>query len=186
VSRKGEPIIRSFFARMFYKLMRHMTDINIVDGARDYRLMTRQVTDAILSMAEVDRFSKGIFGWVGFKTKWLEYKNVDRVAGNTKWNFKKLTKYAIGGIEDFSTAPLKINLILSILLGLCASGLFIADIVMWCLGISPSLFMVLSPVVCIVGSLIMLGLAITSDYIAKIFRQVKNRPIYIVKESSFK
>ena len=183
--RKGEPPIRSWFARKFYKLINKMSDADITDGARDYRLMTRKMTNAILSMAEVDRFSKGIFGWVGFKTKWLEYKNVDRVAGQTKWNFKKLTKYAIGGIEDFSTAPLKINLFLSIFLGLAAVGLFVADIVMWCMGMSPSLFMTMSPLVCFVGSLVLLGAAVTSDYVAKIFRQAKNRPIYIVKDSSF-
>lgn len=183
--RKGEPKIRSWFARKFYKLINKMSDADITDGARDYRLMTRKMTNAILSMAEVDRFSKGIFGWVGFKTKWLEYQNIDRVAGTTKWNFKKLTKYAIGGIEDFSTAPLKINMILSVLLGLGALGLFVADIVMWCIGVSPSIFMTISPLVCFVGSLVMLGSAVTSDYIAKIFRQAKNRPIYIVKDSSF-
>ena len=183
--RKGDPKIRSWFARKFYKLINKMSDADITDGARDYRLMTRKMTNAILSMAEVDRFSKGIFGWVGFKTKWLEYQNIDRVAGTTKWNFKKLTKYAIGGIEDFSTAPLKINMILSVLLGLGALGLFVADIVMWCMGVTPSLFMTISPLVCFVGSLVMLGSAVTSDYIAKIFRQSKNRPIYIVKDSSF-
>ncbi len=185
VDRRGEPKIRSWFARKFYQLINKVSDAEIVDGARDYRLMTRKMTDAILSMAEVDRFSKGIFGWVGFKTKWLEYKNVDRVAGTTKWNFKKLTKYAIGGIEDFSTAPLKINMFLSILMGLGAVGLFVADIVLWCMGLNPSLFMKISPLVCFVGSLVMFGMAVTSDYIAKIFRQVKNRPIYIVKDSSF-
>ena len=183
--RKGEPKIRSWFARKFYKLINKMSDADITDGARDYRLMTRKMTNAILSMAEVDRFSKGIFGWVGFKTKWLEYQNIDRVAGTTKWNFKKLTKYAIGGIEDFSTAPLKINMILSVLLGLGAFGLFVADIVTWCIGVAPSIFMTISPLVCFVGSLVMLGSAVTSDYIAKIFRQAKNRPIYIVKDSSF-
>ena len=185
VDRKGEPKLRSWFARKFYKLINKMSDANIVDGARDYRLMTRKMTNAILSMAEVDRFSKGIFGWVGFKTKWLEYNNIDRVAGTTKWNFKKLAKYAIGGIEDFSTVPLKINIFISLLLGIGALGLFVADIVLWCLGMSPSVFMTISPLVCFVGSLVMLGMAITSDYIAKIFRQTKNRPIYIVKESSF-
>lgn len=184
--RKGEPKIRSWFARKFYKLINKMSDAEIVDGARDYRLMTRKMADAILSMAEVDRFSKGIFGWVGFKTKWLEYNNIDRVAGKTKWNFKKLTKYAVEGIEDFSTSPLKINLVISIFLMLCAFGLLVTDIILWCKSITPILFLQIAPVICFVGSLMMLGIAVLSDYIAKIFRQVKNRPIYIVKDTNFK
>lgn len=108
VNRKGEPPIRSFFARRFYGLMRKISKTEIVDGARDYRLMTRQVTDAILSMQEYNRFSKGIFGWVGYQTKWLEYENVQRVAGETKWSFWKLFLYSLDGIMAFSTAPLSI------------------------------------------------------------------------------
>ena len=104
-NRKGEPPIRSFFARMFYKLINKMSDADIVDGARDYRLMRRRMVDAILSMPEYNRFSKGIFGWVGFKTKWLEYVNVERVAGETKWNFWQLLVYSLDGITAFSTAP---------------------------------------------------------------------------------
>ena len=105
VTRKGEPIIRSFFARMFYKLMRKISSTEIVDGARDYRLMTRQVADAILSMEEYNRFTKGIYGWVGFQTKWLEFENVERKKGETKWSFWKLLKYSVEGILAFSTVP---------------------------------------------------------------------------------
>ena len=108
VDRKGEPPIRSFFARRFYSLMRKISKTEIVDGARDYRLMTRQVTDAILSMKEYNRFSKGIFGWVGYNTKWLEYENVQRAAGETKWSFWKLFLYSLDGIMAFSTFPLSV------------------------------------------------------------------------------
>lgn len=115
VTRKGEPPIRSFFARMFYKLINKISKTEIVDGARDFRLMTRQMVDAIVSMEEYNRFSKGIFGWVGFNTKWLEYENVERAAGETKWSFWKLFKYSIDGIIAFSTAPLVISTIMGIL-----------------------------------------------------------------------
>jgi glycosyltransferase involved in cell wall biosynthesis len=106
VSRKGEPPIRSFFARVFYKLMKKISKTEMMDGARDYRLMTRQMVDAILSMQEYNRFTKGIFGWVGFETKWIEYENVERAAGETKWSFWKLFLYSLDGIAAFSTAPL--------------------------------------------------------------------------------
>ena len=106
VTRRGEPRIRSFFARMFYKLINKMSNVELVDGARDYRLMTRQMVDAILSLKEYKRFSKGLFSFVGFKTKWLEYENIERVAGETKWNFWKLFIYAVDGITSFSTVPL--------------------------------------------------------------------------------
>ena len=115
VTRKGEPKIRSFFARLFYKIMRKISNMDIVDGARDFRLMTRQMTDAILEMKEYNRFSKGIFTWVGFKTKWLEYENVERVAGKTKWSFWKLFIYSIDGITAFSTFPLIISTIVGII-----------------------------------------------------------------------
>ena len=115
VTRKGEPVIRSFFARMFYKLMARISKTEIVDGARDYRIMTRQMVDAILSMGEYNRFTKGIYGWVGFETKWFEYENVERVAGETKWSFWKLFMYSIEGVIGFSTAPLVISSFFGIL-----------------------------------------------------------------------
>ena len=120
VTRKGEPPIRSFFARCFYKLINRISDADIVDGARDFRLMTRQMVDAILSMTEYNRFSKGIFGWVGFRTKWLPYENVERVAGETKWSFWKLFLYSLEGITAFSTAPLAIASVAGILLCIVA------------------------------------------------------------------
>lgn len=115
VTRKGEPLIRSFFARMFYRLMNKISRTEIVDGARDYRLMTRQVVDAILSMSEYNRFTKGIFGWVGYETKWLEYENVERRKGETKWSFWKLFLYSLEGIIAFSTAPLTIASVMGVL-----------------------------------------------------------------------
>lgn len=124
VDRKGEPPIRSFFARCFYKLINKISKTSIVDGARDFRLMTRQMTDAILNMPEYNRFSKGIFGWVGFKTKWLEYTNVERVAGSTKWSFWSLFLYSLDGIVAFSTIPLSIASILGILF--CLSLLYLS------------------------------------------------------------
>ena len=120
VSRKGEPPIRSFFARMFYKIINKMTSFEMVDGARDYIFITRQVADSIISLKEYNRFSKGLFGFVGFKTKWLEYENIQRVAGETKWSFWKLTKYALEGITAFSTAPLIMSSVLGLLFCLVA------------------------------------------------------------------
>ncbi len=180
--RRGEPRLRSAFARLFYKIINGMSDADITDGARDFRLMTRRVCDAVLSLGERERFSKGIFGWVGFRTKWLEYKNRDRAAGKTKWSFTKLTKYAVSGIEDFSTAPLKFNLIAAFVFGLVFLGLAVADIVLACISSAPFillLFTFLSLCFC----LVFCGLAVISEYIAKLHREVKNRPVYIVKET---
>ena len=108
VDRKGEPVIRSFFARAFYRLMRHISDVEIVDGARDFRLMTRRYVDSLLELKEYNRFSKGLFGWVGYKTRWLEYENIERTKGETKWSFFKLLMYSIDGIVAFSTMPVRI------------------------------------------------------------------------------
>ena len=129
VTRKGEPPIRSFFARRFYGLMRKISKTEIMDGARDYRLMTRQMVDAILSMHEYNRFTKGIFGWVGFKTKWLEYENVERAKGETKWNFWKLFLYSLDGITAFSTVPLMIASVVGVLFCLLAFVMIIFIIV---------------------------------------------------------
>ena len=129
VSRKGEPAIRSFFARMFYKIINKISDADIVDGARDYRLMNRAMVDAIVSMSEYNRFSKGIFGWVGFKTKWLEYENVERVAGETKWSFWKLFKYSIEGMTAFSVLPLQIASIFGVLFSSIAFIMIIVIII---------------------------------------------------------
>lgn len=186
-NRDGEPVIRSFFAKQFYKIINKITDTEIVDGARDFRLMTRQVVNSILEVSEYNRFSKGIFSWVGYKTKYLEYKNVERIAGETSWNFWGLLKYSIDGIVAFSDAPLMLSSFLGFL-SCFGSGLGILWIV-----ISKLLFG--NPVsgwaslVCIIlfmGGLNLLFIGIFGKYLGKIFTEVKNRPIYIVKESNIK
>ena len=186
VTRKGEPRIRSFFARRFYKIINRISDANIVDGARDFRLMTRPMVDAILSMAEYDRFSKGIFGFVGFNIKWLEYENVDRVAGKTKWSFKALMKYAIDGIEDFSSVPLAINRVISYISFFASIVLAVLMLVFYLLDKNIHYMLPISTLVTFVAGLIFMGMAIQSAYIRKIYRQSKNRPIFIVKESNIK
>ncbi|MBR5597810.1 MAG: glycosyltransferase family 2 protein [Lachnospiraceae bacterium] len=183
VSRKGEPPIRSFFARMFYKIMNKISQTDIVDGARDYRLMTRQVVDAILAMCEYNRFSKGIFGWVGYETKWLEYENVERVHGETKWNFWKLFLYSIEGITAFSTAPLAIASFTGVLFCLVAFVAIIFIVVRTAIwgdpvGGWPSLVCI----ICLVSGVQLLCLGIVGQYLSKTYMEVKQRPIYLVKE----
>lgn len=183
VNRKGEPPIRSFFARRFYGLMRKISTTEIVDGARDYRMMTRQVCDAILSMKEYNRFSKGIFGWVGFDTKWLEYENVQRAAGETKWSFWKLFKYSLEGIMAFSTVPLSIALVLGIIF--CVLGF--AGLLFFIISAAVSSFPVLNSgtiisTIVFVGGIILTCMGISGLYLSKIYLEVKNRPIYIIKE----
>ena len=183
VSRKGEPPIRSFFARMFYKIMNKISQTDIVDGARDYRLMTRQVVDAILSMCEYNRFSKGIFGWVGFETKWLEYENVERVHGETKWNFWKLFLYSIEGITAFSTAPLAIASFIGVIFCIIAFVAIVFIIVrtlIWGdpVGGWPSLVCI----ICLVSGVQLMCLGIVGQYLSKTYMEVKQRPIYLIKE----
>ena len=185
VNRKGEPKIRSFFARMFYKLMGRISDADIVDGARDFRLMKRKMVDAIVSMGETNRFSKGIFGWIGFKTYWLEYENVERVAGETKWSFWKLFKYSLEGVTNFSDTPLKIA---------SWSGIFftfMSVIAMFFVFIRALLFgdnvAGWPSTICIIlfiGGIQLFCLGIMGQYISKIFRETKKRPIYIISESN--
>ena len=182
-TRKNEPKLRSAFARLFYKLINKVTEVEIVDGARDFRMMTRKMTDAILALPEVDRFSKELFSWVGFKTKWLEYENVERAKGTTKWSFKKLTRYAIGGIESATSAPLKINLLFSILFFLACIGFVAADIVQAVLHSYVSSLFVLLPILFFVAACLFFGMYVQSDYIKKIYAQVKSRPLYIEKET---
>ena len=184
VTREGEPPIRSFFARQFYKLINKISDANIVDGARDFRMMKRKMVDAILSMPEYNRFTKGIFGWVGFKTKWLEYKNIERAAGETKWSFWKLFRYALEGIIAFSTVPLTIVSLIGVIVCIVAflflifvvirAAVFGDPVAGW-----PSL-------VCIVSSLSgiqLLGIGVVGMYLSKTYLETKRRPIYIKKES---
>ena len=181
VSRLGEPPIRSFFARQFYKLINKMTDkIEIVDGARDYRLMTRQVVDAIISLKEYSRFSKGLFSFVGFKTKWLEYENVQRIAGETKWSFWKLFKYAIDGIISFTIAPLEIPLYIGCGMEVIFLVLFIIMLIKWFnVGI---LFSVIT-LLCFFFGVVFIVMGVFGLYLSKTYLEVKNRPIYIVKET---
>lgn len=184
VSRKGEPPIRSFFARCYYKLINKISKTEIVDGARDFRLMTRQMVDSILELKEYNRYSKGIFSWVGYKTKWLEYENVERVAGTTKWSFWKLFLYSLESIVAFSTVPLSIAAVMGILFCLIAFILIIVIIV--------KTLTVGDPVagwpsmVCIiffVSGIQLFCLGIIGQYLAKTYLEVKNRPIYLVKET---
>ena len=183
VTRKGEPVIRSFFARMFYKLMAKISKTEIVDGARDYRIMTRQMVDAILSMGEYNRFTKGIYGWVGFETKWFEYENVERVAGETKWSFWKLFLYSIEGVIGFSTAPLVIASFFGILCMLFAFVLIVFIIVRKLLyGDPTSGWPSLVCIIMLIGGMQLSCIGIVGEYLAKTYLETKHRPIYIAKE----
>lgn len=185
VTRKGEPLLRSFFARMFYRIINQISKTEIVDGARDYRLMTRQFANAILELKEYNRFSKGLFGWVGFKTKWLEYENVQRAAGETKWSFWKLFIYSIEGVVAFSTIPLSLAAVLGL--------------VMCFISILAILFIVIRQItyggsaygwpsmVCItifIGGIQLLCIGILGSYLAKTYLEIKHRPLYICKEKN--
>lgn len=183
-TRKGEPPIRSFFARMFYKLINKMSDADIVDGARDYRLMRRRMVDAILSMPEYNRFSKGIFGWVGFRTKWIEYENVERVAGETKWNFWKLFLYSLEGIIGFSTAPLALASLMGIFFCILAFVMIVIIVVRTLLFGDPTSGWPSSICVIFLCSGIQLFcIGVLGQYLAKTYLETKHRPIYIVRET---
>ncbi|MDE6662668.1 MAG: glycosyltransferase family 2 protein [Lachnospiraceae bacterium] len=183
VSRKGEPKIRSFFARIFYRLMNKISRTDIVDGARDYRLMTRQVVDAILAMTEYNRFTKGIFGWVGYETKWLEFENVERKKGETKWSFWKLFLYSMEGITAFSTAPLAIASIMGVLFCFVAFLLIIVTIIRKLLfGDPTSGWPSLVCIISLVGGVQLFCLGIVGQYLSKTYMEVKKRPIYLIKE----
>lgn len=183
VTRKGEPPIRSFFARMFYRIMNKISKTEIVDGARDYRLMTRQVVDAILAMTEYNRFTKGIFGWVGFETKWLEYENIERRKGETKWSFWKLFLYSLDGITAFSTVPLAIASVMGVLFCVFAFLLIIVTIVRKLLfGDPTSGWPSLVCIISLVSGVQLFCLGIVGQYLSKTYMEVKKRPIYLVKE----
>lgn len=182
-NRKGEPVIKSAFSRLFYKIMNKIVDFELVQGAQDFRMMKREVVDAILSLKEYNRFSKGIFSWVGFKVKYIEIENVERAAGNTKWSFKSLFKYALEGILSFSTIPLRI----STLLGLIVS--FIA-IVAICIIIAQTIifgkdvpgYASIITTVLFMGGVQLTCLGIISEYISKMYLEIKDRPKYIIRE----
>ena len=183
-TREGEPPIRSFFARMFYRIINKISDADIVDGARDYRLMRRRVVDAILSMREYNRFSKGIFGWVGFKTKWVPFVNVERVAGETKWTFWKLFLYSLEGIVAFSTVPLALASVLGVLLCL-AAFVFIVVVLVKTLAFGdpvggwPSMMCV----ILFLGGVQLLCIGILGQYLSKTYLEAKRRPVYLVRET---
>ena len=183
VSRKGEPPVRSFFARKFYKLMKKISKTEIMDGARDYRLMTRQMVNAILSMQEYNRFTKGIFGWVGFHTKWLEYENIERAKGETKWNFWKLLMYSFDGITAFSTAPLMIASFMGVLFCILAFVMIIFIVVRKLIFGDPvSGWPSLVCIILMTSGVQFFCTGILGQYLAKAYMEVKRRPIYIVKE----
>ena len=184
VTRKGEPAIRSFFARMFYKIINKLSKVEMVDGARDYRLMTKQMVEAIISMKEYNRYSKGLFSFVGFNTKWIEYENVERVAGETKWSFWKLFKYAIEGITAFSTTPLIIASVLGLVFCLVAFLLIILIIVKTLIyGDPTSGWPSMICVIFFVSGVQLFSLGIIGQYLSKTYLEVKHRPIYIIKET---
>lgn len=185
VTRKGEPPIRSFFARRFYRLMHRLSKTDIVDGARDYRLMTRQFVDEILRLSEYNRFSKGLFGWVGFRTKWLEYENVERSAGETKWNFWKLLLYSIEGIVGFTTAPLALASFLGVFFCLVAF-IFICFIIIRTLvqGDPVAGWPSMICIIVFIGGVQLLCMGILGEYLAKTYLETKHRPIFICKETN--
>lgn len=187
VSRKGEPPIRSFFARRFYRLMNKISTTEIMDGARDYRLMTKQFKEAILELSEYNRFSKGIFGWVGFKTKWIEFENVERKAGETKWSFWKLFKYSLEGIIGFSTAPLAMVSMLGV--GVCGIAfLFLIFILIRtvCFGDPVAGWPSMTCIILMLGGIQLLCLGILGMYLSKTYLETKKRPIYICGETNIK
>lgn len=183
VSRKGEPPVRSMFARLFYRLMKKISKTEIMDGARDYRLMTRQVVDAILSMEEYNRFTKGIFGWVGFETKWLEFENVERKKGETKWNFWKLLVYSLDGITAFSTAPLSFAAVIGVLFCMMSALLVVIIIIRTAVFGDPvSGWPSLVCIISMISGVQLFCLGIVGQYLAKTYMEVKKRPIYLIKE----
>lgn len=185
VNRKGEPPIRSFFSKLFYKVMNSVSSAKMVDGTRDFRLMTRQVVDSILKLNEVNRFSKGIFAWVGYNVTYLPYENRERVAGQTSWNFWTLLRYSIDGFVNFSEAPLNLaiwagfaSFVLSLL------GILFVVVRKLTVGGSISGWASLVTIILLLGGLQLLALGIIGKYLAKIFLETKKRPIYIIKEKS--
>ena len=185
VTRKGEPPIRSFFARMFYKIINRMSKVEMVDGARDYRLMTRKMVNAILSMKEYNRYSKGLFSFVGFRTKWLEYENVNRVAGETKWSFWKLFIYAMDGITAFSTVPLVLSAVMGFLFCIISFVMILVIVIKTLIYGDPvSGWPSMVCIMFFVGGIQLFCMGIMGQYLSKTYLETKKRPIYIVKETS--
>jgi len=184
VSRKGEPVIRSFFARTYYKIINKISKTEIVDGARDFRLMSRQMVNSVLELTEYNRFSKGIFSWVGYRTKWLEYENIERAAGTTKWSFFKLFLYSLESIVAFSTVPLAIASVMGILFCIIAFLIIILIIVKTLiLGDPTSGWPSMACIMFLIGGSQLLCTGIIGQYLAKTYLEVKQRPLYIIQET---
>ena len=185
VTRSGEPPIRSFFASMFYKIINKISKVEMVDGARDFRLMKRKVVDSILELREYNRYSKGLFSFVGYKTKWLEYENISRIAGETKWSFWKLFIYAIEGIVSFSTIPLVSSIFVSLIFLLVSIILLIFILARIIAGNYALSVLIVSFLLFFIAGFILLFLGITGLYISKMYLEIKQRPIYIISETNF-
>ena len=184
-NRAGEPMIRSWFAKKFYRIINKISDADIVDGARDFRLMKREMVDAIISMSEYNRFSKGIFGWIGFKTYWLPYENIERVAGETKWNFWKLFKYAVDGIINFSLTPISIASWFGIFMTLCSFiALLVVIIRQLIFGDPVAGWASTICIIIFIGGIQLFCLGIIGQYIAKTYMETKHRPHYIISETN--
>ena len=184
ISRKGEPKLLSFFARKFYKIMNKISQTEIVDGAQDFRFMTRQMVDSILAMQEYNRFSKGIFSWVGFKTKYIEYENVERVAGTTTWSFWKLFMYSLEGIFAFSTAPLALASLLGVIFCIIAFIMIVIIVVKTLIWTDPVAgYPSLICVIFFIGGLQLFCIGILGQYLSKTYMESKRRPIYLIKET---
>lgn len=185
ISRKGEPAIRSLFARMFYQIMSRISDAHIVDGVRDFRLMSRKMVEAILSMREYNRFSKGIYSWVGFRTRWFEYEKTKRAAGESKWSFRQLFAYSLDGITAFSTAPLVFASVAGFALCFVAFvmiGVIVIKTLMW--GDPVAGYPSLMSVILFIGGIQLFAIGILGKYLAKTYLETKNRPLYIIRETS--
>ena len=184
-NRKGEPPMRSLFAKLFYCIINKISDADIVDGARDFRLMSRKMVNAIVGMSEYNRFSKGIFGWIGFKTKWISYENIERVAGETKWSFWKLLKYSISGIVNFSEAPLMVSSIAGII-SCIISIIFVVIIVIRKIlfGDPVNGWASLASIILFMGGVQLMCIGVIGQYLAKTYMETKKRPIYIVRETN--
>ena len=186
-SRKGEPPVRSFLARRFYKMMNKISDTQMVDGATDFRMMTRQMLDAVLSLKEYNRFSKGLFSWVGFSTKWIDFENIPRAAGKTKWSFWKLFMYSIDGLVSFSVKPLAVSSFMGLLFCLLAFGMLVFIVVRWLMFGDPVQGWASTvSVILFVGGIQLFTTGILGQYLAKSYMESKGRPIYVVKEKSKK
>lgn len=185
VTRKGEPVIRSFFARRFYRLINRMSSADIVDGARDYRIMTRRMIDAIVNMREYNRFTKGIYGWIGFNTKWIEFENVERIAGETKWSFWKLFGYAMEGIIGFSTAPLSMATWFGLFMGVFSFlGIIFIIVKKLVFGDPTGGWSSMVCIILLVAGIQLFCIGVMGQYLAKTYLETKQRPIYIARRTS--